>query len=94
MDRRDFLKYSSLISAAGFVPEMAFSANGRSPEKIVVLVELKGGNDGFNTLVPYMDDAYKKLRPNLSANGVNPDIPTSSQNKTLKTVGYSLSEIC
>ena len=65
MDRRDFLKYSSLISAAGFVPEMAFSANGSTPEKIVVLVELKGGNDGFNTLIPYMDDAYKKLRPNL-----------------------------
>jgi len=65
MDRREFLKYSSLISAAGLLPEMAFAANGRSPEKIVVLVELKGGNDGFNTLVPYRDDAYKKLRPTL-----------------------------
>ena len=65
MDRRDFLKYSSLISAAGFVPEMAFSASGRTPEKIVVLVELKGGNDGFNTLIPYKDEDYEKLRPNL-----------------------------
>lgn len=65
MDRREFLKYSGLISAAGFMPEMAFSATGRAPEKIVVLVELKGGNDGFNTLVPYRDEAYKKLRPTI-----------------------------
>ncbi|PID46759.1 MAG: hypothetical protein CSB47_02230 [Proteobacteria bacterium] len=65
MDRRDFLKYSSLISAAGFMPGIAFSANGRPPQKIVVLVELKGGNDGFNTLVPYRDEAYRRLRPSI-----------------------------
>jgi uncharacterized protein (DUF1501 family) len=65
MDRREFLKYSSLMSAAGLAPELAFSANGSIPDKIVVLVELKGGNDGFNTLVPYKDPAYKKLRPTI-----------------------------
>lgn len=65
MDRREFLKYSSLMSAAGLAPELAFSANGSMPDKIVVLVELKGGNDGFNTLVPYKDPAYKKLRPTI-----------------------------
>ena len=68
MDRRDFLKYSSLITAAGVLPELAFA--GANPQqrqdKILVLVELKGGNDGFNTLVPYKDDYYKKYRPNLA----------------------------
>ncbi len=33
--------------------------------KILVVLELSGGNDGLNTLVPYGDDAYYKLRPNL-----------------------------
>ncbi len=33
---------------------------------LLVLVELKGGNDGFNTLVPYADNAYYTLRPKLA----------------------------
>jgi len=31
--------------------------------RVLVLVELKGGNDGLNTLVPYTDAAYYALRP-------------------------------
>ncbi|QQR38524.1 DUF1501 domain-containing protein [Devosia rhizoryzae] len=34
-------------------------------ERILVIVELSGGNDGLNTVVPYGDDAYYKARPNL-----------------------------
>src|SRR5215472_9119610 len=33
--------------------------------KILVVLELSGGNDGLNTLVPYGDDAYYRRRPNL-----------------------------
>ena len=33
--------------------------------KILVVLELSGGNDGLNTLVPYGDDAYYKHRPNI-----------------------------
>ena len=65
MDRREFLKYSGLLAAAGMSPELLFAANGSMPEKIVVFVELKGGNDGFNTLVPYKDPEYKRLRENI-----------------------------
>ena len=36
-----------------------------SPERILVVVELSGGNDGLNTVVPYGDDAYYRVRPNL-----------------------------
>src|SRR5690606_36290568 len=32
----------------------------------VVLIELNGGNDGLNTVVPYEDDAYHSVRPNLA----------------------------
>ncbi len=35
------------------------------PERIVVVVELSGGNDGLNTVVPYADDRYYQLRPTL-----------------------------
>jgi len=70
MDRRDFLKYASLISASAAVPlltpELLFAANGQRPGKIVVLVELKGGNDGFNTLVPFADELYYSNRPRIA----------------------------
>ena len=35
------------------------------PERILVVVELSGGNDGLNTVVPYGDDEYYRARPNL-----------------------------
>ncbi len=38
------------------------SAKGR----ILVVVQLDGGNDGLNTVVPYRDDAYRKARPRLA----------------------------
>lgn len=37
----------------------------KSNNRILVVVELSGGNDGLNTLVPYADDAYYKLRPRI-----------------------------
>ena len=69
MDRRDFLKYAGLISSAGMVPlltpELVWGA-GHGQQRIVVLVELKGGNDGFNTLVPFKDELYYKYRPRIA----------------------------
>ena len=35
------------------------------PERILVVVELSGGNDGLNTVVPFGDDTYHRVRPNL-----------------------------
>jgi uncharacterized protein (DUF1501 family) len=35
------------------------------PERILVVVELSGGNDGLNTVVPYHDPAYYRARPKL-----------------------------
>jgi uncharacterized protein (DUF1501 family) len=34
--------------------------------KILVVVQLSGGNDGLNTVVPYADDLYHKARPGLA----------------------------
>lgn len=69
MDRREFLKYAGLISSAGMVPlltpELVWGA-GKGQQRIVVLVELKGGNDGFNTLVPFKDELYYQYRPRIA----------------------------
>jgi uncharacterized protein (DUF1501 family) len=73
--RRDFLKVglSSLpiISMAGSVPAFlshfafagAATQPGLSNDNILVVVQLSGGNDGLNCVVPYTDDAYYKARP-------------------------------
>ncbi len=70
MNRRDFLKYTSLMPLAGALPS-AFAA-GQRPEKIVLLVELKGGNDGLNTLIPFRDDNYHRARPTIKVNKAIP----------------------
>ncbi len=73
--RRDLLRagmYGVCVTAGGILPVPAFgqaaaalAAKGQADGKILVVLELSGGNDGLNTLVPYGDDAYYKLRPNL-----------------------------
>ena len=36
-----------------------------NPERILVVVELSGGNDGLNTVVPFGNDEYYRVRPNI-----------------------------
>ncbi len=47
----------------------AFGAMPPANNRILVVMELSGGNDGLNTLVPYADDAYYRLRPTI---GIKP----------------------
>ena len=37
-----------------------------APNRLLVMVFLYGGNDGYNTWVPYADDLYYRLRPNIA----------------------------
>jgi uncharacterized protein (DUF1501 family) len=61
--RRQFLQGLAGIGLGAALPHgQAVAAN---PNRILVVVELTGANDGFNTLVPFADDAYYRLRPKL-----------------------------
>ena len=64
MRRRDFLSYmtGSVLSGLPLFTEAALL----SDQKILVLIELQGGNDGLNTLIPYADPHYRKLGPKLA----------------------------
>src|SRR5437660_8639071 len=42
------------------------SAAGRGDGPVLVVVQLGGGNDGLNTVVPYAHDEYYKARPRLA----------------------------
>lgn len=65
MDRRDFLRFSSLIPFTGML-RLAHAATSPATRRLLVLVELKGGNDGLNTVIPYADPLYAQLRPRLA----------------------------
>ncbi|MFM9969553.1 MAG: DUF1501 domain-containing protein [Burkholderiales bacterium] len=65
MKRRDFLNAASAGLACASFPEFVLAAPGADYGKLLVLIELKGGNDGLNTVVPFADPAYTRLRPRL-----------------------------
>jgi len=73
--RREFLRHSGgaigLLAFSQFAPQFLVQstlAAAPAPEKdrsILVLVQLAGGNDGLNTVVPFADPDYYRLRPTL-----------------------------
>jgi uncharacterized protein (DUF1501 family) len=68
MNRRSFLRTSSLLAVGTAVPEfVARTARAAEPgkERVLVILELTGGNDGLNTVIPYRDDLYYRNRPTL-----------------------------
>ena len=64
LSRRELLQALGAMSVSAALPLPAL-AKPADDNRILVVVELTGANDGFNTLVPYGDDNYYKLRPNL-----------------------------
>jgi len=73
--RRDFLRgalsTATLLSLGPAIPEfLVRSALASAPgqgdrDTVLVVVQLSGGNDGLNTVVPYGDDEYARNRPTL-----------------------------
>nr|WP_297915380.1 DUF1501 domain-containing protein [uncultured Allomuricauda sp.] len=70
MKRREFIQRSSLASGTLLVPNflkaVESSVLGGANHKRVVVIQLSGGNDGLNTLIPYTNDIYYRSRPQLA----------------------------
>src|ERR1700758_1713662 len=81
--RRTFLQ-STLLALALTVPGfLARAARASSPQldgRVLVVIELNGGNDGINTVVPFADEGYAKHRKVLR-------LPTARLFKITKEVG-------
>ncbi|MBV7268962.1 DUF1501 domain-containing protein [Winogradskyella luteola] len=70
MDRRKFIKNSALASSLLFVPSFVKAFESTTTEgfgyKRLVIVQLAGGNDGLNTIIPHNNDIYFNSRPRLA----------------------------
>jgi uncharacterized protein (DUF1501 family) len=63
-----FLERTFLTLNAGAADSAVQIVSGRD-SRILVVLQLAGGNDGLNTVVPYADDAYHRARPTLGIKG-------------------------
>jgi len=89
--RRDFLKTtlgsSTLLSFASATPHflvsslMGAAARRDEHDTVLVVIQLSGGNDGLNTVVPYGDDEYGRNRPTLR-------LPTKELHKINSMMGF------
>ncbi|MGH7746300.1 MAG: DUF1501 domain-containing protein, partial [Candidatus Dormibacteria bacterium] len=93
LTRRDFLASGLLSTAVGItVPAvlakgvLAATNDGIHNDRVLVVLQLGGGNDGLNTVVPYADPAYASARPTIGISadkvlrindqvGLNPVMP-------------------
>lgn len=88
--RKDFLQIGSLASASLMMPKFlkAFEKGAFVPpgNKVMVVLQFSGGNDGLNTVIPIRNDIYYKSRPRLGIErdkalqltdeaGLNPALP-------------------
>lgn len=80
--RREFLRTTMLGASASWTlpmfidrtfaglhdstKDLATQITTGKDDTILVVLQLAGGNDGLNTLVPYADDAYHRARPRLA----------------------------
>ena len=101
--RRDFLQSLSVAAISGAFPSL-FASETRlvaPQERILILIELNGGNDGLNTVVPYLDPDYIAARKNwlrLTPDAVDPNrrvIPfaefsSAAQTSAMKPVGMGV----
>ena len=74
MNRRKFLNTSSWISASALAPQFIRqldvpNSNLSRSGKNLVIIQLSGGNDGLNTVIPYQNDTYSRLRKDLAISG-------------------------
>ena len=73
MKRRDFLRNTALASGAFLVPAFlkpieALAQGNLTGNKNLVIIQLSGGNDGLNTIIPFGNDIYYQKRKTIAIN--------------------------
>jgi len=78
IDRRTLIR-STCATAAAFASKPAWAAGGifrergaalrASTDTVLVIVNINGGNDGLNTVVPFNDSVYRTARPHIALTG-------------------------
>ncbi len=69
--RRKFIQSGSLVTATALLPnflkawEQPFTRGMAEKPKVLVVLQLSGGNDGLNTLIPINNDLYYKNRQTI-----------------------------
>src|SRR5437588_2079414 len=85
LSRRNFLKSSTLLALSptvpGFLAQTVRTAEAKRDGRVLVIIELNGGNDGINTIVPFADEGYTRHRKNLR-------LPTDKRLKINDHVGF------
>jgi uncharacterized protein (DUF1501 family) len=72
IDRRRFHRMLGLSALTATVPAFLHKTGGAlagepsRDDRVLVVIQLGGGNDGLNTLVPYADGAYYRARPKIA----------------------------
>ncbi len=74
LTRRQFVRRATVTpavltlgtAAPRFLLHAAEQTATRRQDRVLVVVQLSGGNDGLNTVVPFEDDNYRKSRPTLA----------------------------
>ncbi|WP_397363995.1 DUF1501 domain-containing protein [Olleya sp. R77988] len=70
MERRKFIKNTVLASSLTLVPSFLKAFETIDIKSIgykrLVIVQLTGGNDGLNTIIPYRNDIYYRSRPKIA----------------------------
>ena len=67
MNRRHFLQAGAASLGIAAIPPALAATAAHAPDyaRLLILVELKGGNDGLNTVIPYASPRYAQLRPTI-----------------------------
>jgi len=71
MQRREFLgatAAAALVATGATAPQFLLRAAEATPQRgdsILVVLQLSGGNDGLNTVIPVADEQYRQRRPTL-----------------------------
>lgn len=67
MNRRHFLQSIGAATCSLLLHPARAQPRARTGyDNLLILVELKGGNDGLNTVIPYADRTYYNLRPRIA----------------------------